>query len=285
MKKVTQSGLSGRRPGHPLPAGDQGQPEGNDAHRRQAADPVRGRGGGRGRHHRHDLRHRPLQARHRGSLRQGLRTGERTGSARQERDARIRAQHAARRTSTASTSARPRRSAWAMPCCAPSRWSATSPSPCCWPTTCSTADPPVMKQMVDAFDYYHCSVLGVQDVPRADTAQLRHRRCPAAGRARRAGLRHRREAEARRCAVDAGRGRSLRADAAHLPSSGERQAGFGRRDPADRRHRLAARRGAGAGLPLRRHALRLRLQARLSAGDRGFRPPPSGSRARLSPNI
>lgn len=30
-------------------------------------------------------------------------------------------------------------------------------------------DPPVMKQMVDAFDYYHCSVLGVQDVPRADT--------------------------------------------------------------------------------------------------------------------
>jgi UTP--glucose-1-phosphate uridylyltransferase len=29
--------------------------------------------------------------------------------------------------------------------------------------------PPVMKQMVDVFDYYHCSVLGVQDVPRADT--------------------------------------------------------------------------------------------------------------------
>ena len=29
--------------------------------------------------------------------------------------------------------------------------------------------PPVMKQMVEAFGYYHCSVLGVQDVPRADT--------------------------------------------------------------------------------------------------------------------
>ncbi|MDP2752429.1 MAG: UTP--glucose-1-phosphate uridylyltransferase GalU [Rhodocyclaceae bacterium] len=28
---------------------------------------------------------------------------------------------------------------------------------------------PVMRQMVDAYDYYHCSVLGVQDVPRADT--------------------------------------------------------------------------------------------------------------------
>lgn len=31
-------------------------------------------------------------------------------------------------------------------------------------------DVPVMKQMVDAYDYYRCSVLGVQDVPRADTA-------------------------------------------------------------------------------------------------------------------
>ncbi len=30
-------------------------------------------------------------------------------------------------------------------------------------------NPPVMKQMVDTFNYYHCSVLGVQDVPRADT--------------------------------------------------------------------------------------------------------------------
>ena len=30
-------------------------------------------------------------------------------------------------------------------------------------------NPPVMKQMVDTFDYYHCSVLGVQDVPRAET--------------------------------------------------------------------------------------------------------------------
>ncbi len=29
--------------------------------------------------------------------------------------------------------------------------------------------PPVMKQMVDTYDYYHCSVLGVQDVQRADT--------------------------------------------------------------------------------------------------------------------
>ena len=30
-------------------------------------------------------------------------------------------------------------------------------------------EPPVMQQMTEAFDYYKCSVLGVQDVPRADT--------------------------------------------------------------------------------------------------------------------
>ena len=48
-------------------------------------------------------------------------------------------QSCCRRTSTASTSARPKRWGSATPCCAPSRWSATSPSPSCWPTTCSTA--------------------------------------------------------------------------------------------------------------------------------------------------
>ena len=31
------------------------------------------------------------------------------------------------------------------------------------------ADPPVIKQMVDAYGYYRCSLLGVQEVPRAET--------------------------------------------------------------------------------------------------------------------
>ena len=30
-------------------------------------------------------------------------------------------------------------------------------------------EPPVMRQMVDAYDTYQCSILGVQEVPRADT--------------------------------------------------------------------------------------------------------------------
>jgi len=33
--------------------------------------------------------------------------------------------------------------------------------------------PPVMKQMVDQYDYYQCSVLGVQQVPREDTGAYR----------------------------------------------------------------------------------------------------------------
>jgi UTP--glucose-1-phosphate uridylyltransferase len=31
-------------------------------------------------------------------------------------------------------------------------------------------EPPVMKQMADVFDYYRCSVIGVLDVPLAETA-------------------------------------------------------------------------------------------------------------------
>jgi UTP--glucose-1-phosphate uridylyltransferase len=30
-------------------------------------------------------------------------------------------------------------------------------------------EPPVLKQMVDTYDYYRCSVIGVQDVPRSET--------------------------------------------------------------------------------------------------------------------
>ena len=31
------------------------------------------------------------------------------------------------------------------------------------------AEPPVMRQMVDAYEYYNCSVLGVEEVPRSET--------------------------------------------------------------------------------------------------------------------
>ena len=62
-------GFPGGRPRDAIPAGDQGEPEGNAADRRQAADPVRGGGSaGRGRPQA-GLHHRQLEARDRGSLR------------------------------------------------------------------------------------------------------------------------------------------------------------------------------------------------------------------------
>ena len=45
-REAQKSRLPGRRPRQPLPAGDQGEPEGDAADRRQAAHPVRGGGGG-----------------------------------------------------------------------------------------------------------------------------------------------------------------------------------------------------------------------------------------------
>src|SRR5262249_9137131 len=62
-----------------------------------------------------------------------------------------------------------------------------------------------------------------------------------------------------------------------LPSSRQGESRRRRRDPADRRDRGAARRGPRARLPLRGNPLRLRLQARIPAGDRRARAPASGS--------
>ena len=68
-----KSRLSRRRARNAVSAGDQGLPEGDAPARRQAADPVRGRGGAPVGDHRRDLRDRPRQARHRGPLRHHLR--------------------------------------------------------------------------------------------------------------------------------------------------------------------------------------------------------------------
>ena len=76
--KVTKAVFPVAGPGQPLPARHQGEPQGDAADRRQAADPVCRRGGRCRRHHRHDLHHREQQARDRGPFRQGLRAGDRT---------------------------------------------------------------------------------------------------------------------------------------------------------------------------------------------------------------
>jgi UTP--glucose-1-phosphate uridylyltransferase len=78
-------------------------------------------------------------------------------------------------------------------------------------------DPPVMKQMVDVYDYYRSSVIGVQQVAREDTKSygiVDSKPISNAG----TDPAHRRKAQARGGAVDPGRGRPLCADAAHLSS-------------------------------------------------------------------
>ena len=68
-----QGGHPCRRPRHPLPPGGQGHPQGDGAARGQAGDPVRRRGGGGLRDHRHAGRDRPGQAQPRRPLRPILR--------------------------------------------------------------------------------------------------------------------------------------------------------------------------------------------------------------------
>ncbi len=93
--KSEKGGVSGRGSRHPVPSRDEGQSEGDAAHRRQAADPVRGGGGDRRWHHGDDLRHGSRQARDRGPLRQVVRNRSRVAGTRQAGAARPRAQHQA----------------------------------------------------------------------------------------------------------------------------------------------------------------------------------------------
>src|SRR5665811_1856547 len=61
-EKNHQSSVPRCRHGQSIPAGHQSQPERNDAHRGQAADPVCGGRGGGGGYHRYGVHHRTQQA-------------------------------------------------------------------------------------------------------------------------------------------------------------------------------------------------------------------------------
>ncbi len=135
-------------------------------------------------------------------------------------------------------------------------------------------DVPVMKQMVDTFDYYRCSVLGVQDVPRADTASYGIVAAqPLGERVERVSAIVEKPQPAVAPSTLAVVGRYVLTPRIfdHLQKA---QAGAGGEIQFDRRDFRAARRTAGAGLPLPGRALRLRVQARLPAGDSGIRAAP-----------
>jgi UTP--glucose-1-phosphate uridylyltransferase len=103
------------------------------------------------------------------------------------------------------------------------------------------ADPPVLRQMVDAFDDHESSLLGVQNVP-----LRRHRRYGIVSiepgrRWRPERHRHRRKAGAGAGPLEPGGDRPLCADPAHLPSPAPGASRCRRRDPANRCHRRPAR--------------------------------------------
>ena len=56
-----------------------------------------------------------------------------------------------------------------MPCCVPRRWSDDEPFAVILADDLIDAEPPVLQQMVDAFDIRQCTLLGVQNVPPAET--------------------------------------------------------------------------------------------------------------------
>ena len=128
-----QSRVPRRRARHALPARDQGDPQGDAADHRPAADPVRGRRGARGGDRADDLRHRARQDRDRRAFRHRLRA--------RDDDERARQGHVGARRRPGS------RPATSSPCASRCRWasatrsgararsSATSRSRSCCPTS------------------------------------------------------------------------------------------------------------------------------------------------------
>jgi len=124
--------------------------------------------------------------------------------------------------------------------------------------------PPVLKQMVDTYDYYRCSVLGVQDVPRSDTRSY--------------GIVDARAVAERLEQVAAIVEKPKPEEA---PST---LAVVGRYilTPRIFHHLETIKPGAGGEIQLTDGiALRLRLEAGLSAGNRGVRPAAPGGGCRV----
>ena len=138
---------------------------------------------------------------------------------------------------------------------------------------------PVLKQLVDVFDHYHSSVIGVETIPREDSRSY--------------GVVEGREWEEdiiklsgiieKPAPEDAPSNLGVVGRYVFMPTIFDhlrKLAGRRRRAAADRCGPVAARERAGARVSLLRHALRLRQQDRLSQGHRR-RAPASGSEPRI----
>ncbi len=141
------------------------------------------------------------------------------------------------------------------------------------------AKPPVMKQMVDVYRRERCSLLGVQQIARAETRQY-----GIVKPGRREGNLHpvlaivEKPVAAKAPSLLGVVGRYILSPA-HISSPANHQARRGRRNSAHRRHRRAVARRARTRAPVRGRALRLRQQARLFEGERRVRAQAPGSGA------
>ena len=102
--------------------------------------------------------------------------------------------------------------------------------------------PPVMTQMIEVFDHYHSSVIGVEEIPRCGDEVVRYRRRQGVGRLDHQDVGDRRKAGAERGAVESRRGGPLCAEAADFRASARAEAGRWGRIATDGRNSVAARR-------------------------------------------
>ncbi len=135
---------------------------------------------------------------------------------------------------------------------------------------------PCLRQLLDVYEFYGAPVVALMEVPQGQHLGLRRGGCRT-GIARGRGQppvphsQHGGEAQGQRSAVQPGHHRPLRADAGSVPVAGRGRARQRRRDPVDRRLEAPAAQPSYLRLPLRRHALRRRRQARVPEGHGGVR--------------
>ena len=146
------------------------------------------------------------------------------------------------------------------------------------------AEVPVMKQMVDVATRESVSTIGVMEVPADDVGSwgIVETAAPDAADPRVAAITRivEKPKPGTTPSTLAVVGRYVLTPR-DLPPPAHDAAGRGRRDPAHRRHRAPAGRGARRRLSLRGPPLRLRAQARLPRGDGRLRPEASGDRRRV----
>lgn len=130
-------------------------------------------------------------------------------------------------------------------------------------------EPPVMRQMVEVYNYNRCSVLGVMNVAREQTRQygIVSTQRDDGEIQRVTGIVEKPKPE--EAPFHPGGDRPLHSHRPHLRSPAATEAWRRRRIAAYRRHCVASQRRGRARLPVQGRSLRLRLQNGLSAGDGG----------------